>query len=113
MDKEIDMFADWIPPPILETEYRLYYGEKGEVLFYTSEKPEGNFIVIDSQAYAECRVDIKVVDGKIIIPSNVKTITKLVVSDDGTKCPSEDVSIVADETYNGDSTFWEIKTNEL
>lgn len=57
----------FIVPNILENdtnEYRLYYDDTGNVLFYTCEKPEGNFIVIDKQTYSEMRYDIKIVNGK-------------------------------------------------
>ncbi len=46
-------------------EFRLYYDENGNVLFYTCEKPMGNFIIVSSQVYFESRVDLKVIDGKI------------------------------------------------
>lgn len=45
-------------------EYRLYYDDKGNVLFYTCEKPEGKFIKVDSQTYSEMRYDIRIIDGK-------------------------------------------------
>jgi hypothetical protein len=55
----------WESPPIIKPEFRLYYDERGCVLFYTCEKPEGNYIVIDSNTYAQGRPDVRVVDGKI------------------------------------------------
>jgi len=53
-----------------QVEFRLYYDDNGSVLFYTCEKPEGKYIVIDSLVYAACRMDIKIVDGNIILVSD-------------------------------------------
>ena len=33
-------------PKIVEPEFRLYYDDEGRVLFYTCEKPEGNYLEI-------------------------------------------------------------------
>lgn len=92
-------------------EYRLYYDDSGQVLFYTCDKPEGKFLVIDSQTYAECRVDLKVVNGKII-KNNYYTITKLTKSNEGTRCIDDNVAIVVDDTYNGNTCCWNIETYE-
>ena len=56
----------WEPPP--PPEYRLYYDDNGNVLFYAGEPTdsEHKYIVIDAQTFAEARPDIKVVDGQIV-----------------------------------------------
>ena len=46
------------------SEYRLYHDDKGNILFYTCEKPEGKFIRVDKQTYSEMRYDLKIIDGK-------------------------------------------------
>lgn len=112
MNNDIDMFQDWIPPAIPETEFRLYYKDDGSVSFYTCEKPEGNHIIIDSETYAECRNDIKVLDGKIVKPEVTKMITKLKPSKKGKKCAKQDVSVIVGEDYEGDAAYWEIKNRE-
>jgi hypothetical protein len=94
---------------ILEIEYRLYYDELGNILYYTCEKPEGIYLVIDAQTYAESRYDIKVVDGVIVKLNTVLSISKLELSESGIKCPIEDVSIVINDDYDGKINHWSCK----
>lgn len=92
-------------------EFRLYYDDNGDVLYYTCDNPIGNFIVIDAQTYAECRFDIKVIDDKIV-KQNRYTIMKLVPYKEGTECIAEDVTIIADVNYTGSTIKWKLKVNE-
>ena len=93
-------------------EFRLYYvKETGEVLFYTCEKPEGTYIVVDAKTYAECRHDVKVIDGKIK-KNNYYTITKLIKSNEGIKCIDDNVAIVVDDNYIGNTCSWVVDTYE-
>lgn len=101
------------PPVIPETEYRLYYGKDGEVLFYTCDKPEGDYIVIDVQTYAECRFDHKIIDKKITRPCAAKTVTRLINDDSGIACAKEDVSFIVDENYTGEIKKWKIELHEI
>lgn len=88
-----------------EIEFRLYYDEKGKVLFYTCEKPEGQYIVIDKQSYIEARPDVCVKDGKLTkyIPGII--ISKLSEDIDGTPCAKDDISIVVDKNYADYKTY--------
>lgn len=87
-------------------EFRLYYGDYGEVLFYTCEKPEGKYLIIDKNTYLECRFDIKVVDEKIEKIIYKTTVSKLVPNNEGINCHKDDVSII----YNGkESQKWKLK----
>ena len=108
----MEEFIIWEAPPIIKPEFRLYYDERGNVLFYTCEKPEGNYIVIDTDTYARGRPDIKVIDGKIAGYQTGTLVSKLIHDDNGTKCASEDLSIVVDSPYNN-ITKWKLKTDEL
>lgn len=103
----------WEPPPLQKVEFRLYYDDKGMVLFYTCEKPEGNYIVIDAATYAAGRPDIRIIDGKIstAIPSLV--VSKLMPNNEGVTCTEEDISIVVDEKYKGKTINWKLNTYEL
>ena len=76
-------------------EYRLYYDEDGNPLFYTTEKPNGEYIVVDKQDYINARYDIKIVNNTIIRPKNY-IYNKLVPSETGTTTSSDDVSIISD-----------------
>jgi hypothetical protein len=93
-------------------EFRLYYDDTGSVLYYTCDKPEGNFIVIDSDTYALCRYDIKVIDGKIIKKSNIASTSKLVLDIHGTSCAREDITVIVDNRYDGDVLNWSTKIYE-
>jgi hypothetical protein len=93
-------------------ELRLYYDDNGDCICYTCEDLEGNYLVIDSQTFAEGRPDVKVINGELIKPSSKVNIVKLVISDTGTICAEEDVGIVVDEQYIGPVLKWEEKLYE-
>lgn len=93
-------------------EFRLYYDEIGKVICYTCEDIPGNYVIIDSQTYAECRVDIRVVDGKIIKANTSAAIAKLIPSSIGVKCASIDVNIIVDDEYKGETINWDTKHYE-
>jgi hypothetical protein len=103
----------WEAPLIVKPEFRLYYDDRGQVLFYTCDKPEGNYIVIDAITFAESRLDVKVIDGKLVKLSEVAVVSKIILDEYGTSCASEDVSIVVDETYDAPVTKWKLNTYEL
>jgi len=108
MTTEIIIFE---APKIVKAELRLYYDEFGHVLYYTTEKLDGNFIIVDSQTFAECRYDIRVVDGTIVRDKNFIMVEKLVPSLEGTSTYSKDISIIVDENYP-DIKFWSLKVYE-
>lgn len=99
----------WEAPVIEKPEFRLYYDKRGNVLFYTGEKPEGDYIVIDTLTYAEARPDIRVVDGIIVRDSTSTLYSRLHKSNEGTLCEAEDVSIIAE----ADGQYWKLKTVSL
>ena len=102
----------WEAPKIEAPEFRLYYKEDGSVDFYTCEKPEGNYIVIDQQTYAEGRQDVKVVDGRVSRVRPHAMIQKLVKSTKGQLTSFEDVSIVLTKNDTEKASYWELKTYE-
>lgn len=87
-------------------ECRLYYDDTGKVLCYTYEDIPGDYIVIDPMTFAECRFDIKVINGKIIKSMDGTVVTKLVPSIAGIKCAAEDVNIVTPGDYLGPIVTW-------
>jgi len=103
----------WEAPPIIKPEFRLYYDDKGNVLFYTCDKPEGNYLIIDSATFAAGRPDIRVVDGKISTVVASAVVSKIMPSTDGVSCAEEDVSIVVNDTYDGNKIKWKTVTYEL
>jgi hypothetical protein len=114
--KDEDVIVLFEAPKIVQPEFRLYYGEQGEVLYYTCDKPEGNFIVIDRMAFAEMRFDIRVIDGKISRVAPNAVVHKLMPTDDETeiaKCHPYDMSIIVDTDYSGDVQNWKLTSYEL
>jgi hypothetical protein len=106
-DKEVVIFQ---APKIEAPELRVYYNDDGDVLFYTCDKVDGKYLVIDNLTYAEARLDLQVVDGKLIKKKTVKSIGKLKPSTKGTKCHKEDISVIVSDSDT--STEWEYKINE-
>jgi hypothetical protein len=103
----------WETPVIIKPEFRLYYDDKGKVLFYTCEKPAGNYVVIDATTYAQGRPDLIVIDGKLSIVNTGSIVSKLVLDETGLACAAEDVSIIVDDNYIEKTNKWKLKTYEL
>ena len=99
----------WEAPELIKPEFRLYYDIRGSVLFYTCEKPDGDYIVIDALTFAEARPDIKVVDGRIVRTGSSTISSRLHLATEGTLCEAEDVSIITEA--NGQ--YWKLKTVSL
>ena len=87
-------------------EFRLYYDDNGDVLFYTGEKPEGTYIVIDPVTFAEARMDCKIIDGKIVSKKEFNIIYKLKPSDSGTLTHTDDVCVIIEDDTNGQ--YWDL-----
>jgi len=103
----------WEQAPLVKPEFRLYDDDKGKVLFYSCEKLEGNYIVIDAETYAIGRPDLRVIDGKISTAVASAVVSKLMPSDDGITCAEEDISIVVGKNYKGKIVNWKLNTYEL
>lgn len=104
----------WEAPKIIPPEFRLYYDDAGRVLFYTCDKPEGKFIVIDALTYAVARPDVRVIDGKISTVQSHAVVCKLMPSlNEGQECVAEDISIIAAMDYEGATTKWKLNSYEL
>ena len=84
----------WDAPVIEAPEFRLYYKDDGSVDFYTCDKPEGDFIVVDAMAFAEARPDIKVVNGRISKIRPHAIVQKLRPSTKGQTTSITDISII-------------------
>ena len=89
-----------------ESFYRLYYGEQGEPLFYSTEDLPGNYIEIDRETFVCSATNVRVVDSKLII---IKTAVahKLTPGKIGTPCHPNDVAIVVDN--NEPNIKWMLK----
>jgi len=96
----------------MDVEFRLYYDKTGKALFYTCEKPEGNFIVIDSLTYAIGNPNVMVKDGKITDLEYKKTISRYYKSSKGIKTSDFDISIITPKNYKGSTNKWIYKNVE-
>ena len=94
------------PPPI---EYRVYYdASNGKILFYTTESPPGEYILVDRDTFHCNRFDWTVEKGKMCPPRSV--ITKLRPDDNGTPCDARDITIIAQPGQK--ITHWKNHRNE-
>jgi hypothetical protein len=109
-----EQFIIWEAPKLEAPEFRLYYDADGRVICYTGDKSiEGdNYIVIDGQTFAECRPDIRVINGMITKIQPNQSVHKLMPDDsEGMSCHTEDISIIVD--VSEEHTKWKLKTYEL
>lgn len=93
-------------------EYRVYYDDTGKIITYTTEKLDGNYLIITWQEYIECRFDAKIVNSKLVKQNIKKTIAKFTKSTSGTKCSSYDINILVDDNAD-DYIYWDLVTYEL
>jgi hypothetical protein len=113
-DTEFQKFVqEYNPIQRKEIEFRLYYNDDGSIICYSCDNLGSKFIVIDAQTYAECRQNVKVVDGKIEVVKPLIMLEKLVESTHGTRCAIEDINIVVSSGYIGDTILWEMKKYEF
>lgn len=89
--------------PRVVRENRIYYNDAGQVVSYSQDNLDGNYIVVDHQTFNERRPDILIVDGQIVRPNMITEYRKLVPSDDGVETVVEDVTIV------GNGQHWKTK----
>lgn len=109
-----EMYVVFEAPKVDPVEFRLYYNDNGEVISYTCEKPEGNYIVIDRQTYAEMRFDLRIIDGKIS-RVNPNAIVHKLMPDliEGMATEKEDMSIIVDESITKNFKKWKLVSYEL
>jgi hypothetical protein len=94
---------------MVELEYRLYYDDAGRVITYTTEKLEGNYIVITREQYSECRMDVVVVEGKIVRTERNRAVYVLEKNTGGVKTSKYDINIIIND---GDGNYWKLTTYE-
>jgi len=91
--------------------FRLYYDENGRVICYTCEVlPGDNYIDIDSQTYAECNPNLRIINGEIRRASDYSVVARIVEAVDGVKCEPEDICVLTDSEEN---KKWKVEINEF
>jgi hypothetical protein len=92
------------PEPVF---YRLYHDDDGNPIVYSMEDLPGKYIEITPEEYIEHSYRVCVKDNKLIKkPLNLISTKKLVPSDTGTSCHTNDVTIVVDVEHN---QKWKLK----
>jgi hypothetical protein len=80
----------------VELEFRVYYNDDGSIITYTTEKLDGNYLVITREDYQQARHDAKVLNGKLIYTHMNNNVTKLQRNkSQGIRTSKYDVSILA------------------
>ena len=106
---EDEVVVIWDSVKVDKPEFRLYYDDKGYVVTYTCEQPEGNYIVVDALTFAEARPDIRVVNNSIVRNTSGSVVSRLHKDTEGVLCEAEDVSIITE----ADGQYWKLKTVSL
>lgn len=92
-------------------EFRVYYDDSGKVLTYTSEKLEGNYLVVTREQYLEARADAVVRDGQLHYTHIMSHLYKMTRnSTEGVKTSKYDINILSE---TGDTTFWNYTSYEI
>lgn len=100
-------------PKVKALEFRLYYDNEGKVLFYSGQEQEGNYITVDAQTYAEGRMDLRIVNGKIIRTQDNAVVAKLKPNIiEGITCHKDDISVVVPEKFKNKKK-WKLNIYEL
>ena len=109
-DEDNDEYViTWEAPVLEKPEFRLYYDERGNVITYSCEKLDGDYIVIDAMTFAEARPDVVVIDGRLIRSGSGAVISRYYPDKTGILCEVEDISIVTET----EGQYWKLKTYEL
>ena len=114
-EEQLEYVVIWEQSKMEPPEFRLYYDENGAVICYTGDKSvTGNYIVIDALTFAAARPDLRVIDGKLSTAGPKSVVYKLMpTKDEGVECIAEDISIIADSSYDGKTTKWKLNIYEL
>jgi hypothetical protein len=89
-----------------ELEFRLYYDAEGNPVTYTSEDLPGDYLVVDQDTYAQGRYDIRIIDEEIVPLSDFVSYNKMIPSEDGTACHTNNALLIEPES----TAFWSTKT---
>ena len=114
-EEQLEYVVIWEQSKMEPPEFRLYYDENGAVICYTGDKSvTGNYIVIDALTFAAARPDLRVIDGRLSTAGPKAVVYKLMpTKDEGVECIAEDISIIADSSYDGNTTKWKLNIYEL
>ena len=89
----LEQFNSTTPDIHCDVEYRLYYDDNGQPLFYSTEELDGKYIVVSQTEHTQGRYDITIHNNKVVYPTEY-IYQKLVHNEEGTECDINDVSII-------------------
>jgi hypothetical protein len=98
-----------VPEPV-EPIRRLYYGDNGEPLFYSTEDLPGNYIDIDQRTFSRASGKVRVKNGQLISTATHRISKKLIPAEHGVACDPRDICVVVDSEQT--HIKWTIKTYE-
>lgn len=99
---------NWEKPEVRQ-EFRLYYDDQGQVIYYSMEDLPGNYIIVDRLTFDQARFDLRVKDGKIVKLRHPAS-WKLVPCESNTyACHPDDITIVVSQDHE-QKKYWEMRT---
>lgn len=90
-----DALSQLPPLPESRQEYRVYFDDNGQLLFYSMEDLPGNYVVVDREFYASTPTNVRLREGKLVVIS-APTSTKLVPSEHGVSCDARDITVISE-----------------
>lgn len=92
-------------------DYRLYYDDDGRVVAYTvgTDVRSEKYISITPEQFSESRMDVLVLDGKIVRTERNTVSFVLQKNTEGFKTSKYDINIPTEEP---DGNFWKITTHD-
>lgn len=97
--RELESLIVTTPPQQKSIEYRVYYGDDGKVITYTTETLPGNYIIISREQWVEARHDALVIAGKLVYTHTKRNVIKLEHGDTGRRAARWDVNILSNDEY--------------
>ena len=95
----------------IEVEYRVYYDADGKIITYTTEKLEGQYIVITAAQYSESRHDALVIDSQLTYTHRQTHVSKLTKNKtDGIKTSKYDMSVISNDD---ETTYYTMRAYEI
>jgi hypothetical protein len=96
---DLDQFLresyELLPPlPEARQEYRVYFDDQGQLLFYSMEDLPGNYVVVDREFFAGSPTNVRLRNGKLVVITSA-TSSKLVPAVDGVSCDLRDVAVIS------------------
>lgn len=86
------------------TEYKVYYDSEGKVITYTTEKIDGQYILINKEQFDQARPDAIVKKGKLVYTHTMSHVIRLNRnSSQGVSVSKYDINIIDNST---DSVYW-------